>query len=301
MEKAVLLTTVLRELGVAATIVVASDSARWAVGPLWPEELSEAWVVVEASDGTWWLPVDHRGLFRSGAEIGDRIVFPLTAVPGGDLPLAHPVVAALTVATVEVQVDDDGSATAEVGMTWTGGANPYVDLRAAEKDPSESVGDAAAGLLPEGEAGDVVLEAFGADRTSASVQVAGRLEEEAPGMLTLPLVWPGDDPFPPGMHRASRDTPLEFEAPFRRVVRWEVELPDGWEVRLAPPSVRVVTAVGSFVQDVVIGDGVVTVERTLEVVGSRVEPSEYEGFVRIRRSFSTSGSEPIVIAREVAH
>ena len=81
----------------------------------------------------------------------------------------------------------------------------------------------------------------------------------------------------------------------------EVELPDGWEVRLAPSSVRVVTAVGSFVQDVVVGDGVVTVERTLEVIRSRVEPSEYEGFVRIRRSFSTSWSEPIVIAREVAH
>jgi hypothetical protein len=215
--------------------------------------------------------------------------------------LTLPTVPAVIDAAICVRVADDGSAAADVTLTWTEGENPYAGVREAGKDPSQAAADAASALLPEGEAGDVVLEAFGSERTSATVEVSGQLAEEAPGMRTLPLAWPGDDPFPPGMHRSSRDTPLELEAPLHRSVRWEIELPDGWEVRLAPPSVRVVTAVGSFVQDVVVGDGVVTVERSFEVVRSLVEPSEYQGLVQVRRSFVTSGSEPLVIAGEVAH
>ena len=299
LEKAILLAALLRGLVEPNLVLVSGPDSAPSVP--WLGAFPEAQVAVTIAGEPYWMPLDRRGVQHTAQDLGDRMLLPMDVLTRPYVISAAFPVWNLVDAAVQVRIADDGSASAEVALTTTGAANPYPDLREAGEDPAESLGDTASVLVPEGEAGDVVLEAFDSDRASATVEVSGRLLEEAPGMFTLPLAWPGDDPFPPGMHRSSRDTPLELEAPFRRCVRWEVELPDGWEVRLAPPGVRVVTAVGSFVQEVVVGDGVVTVERTLEVARSRVEPSEYEGLVRVVRSFSTSGSEPIVIVRETAH
>ncbi|MBI5486695.1 MAG: DUF3857 domain-containing protein [Deltaproteobacteria bacterium] len=295
LEKAILLSGLLSGIGVSGSPALAAGPAEAADVPLLGA-FPDAFVTAVVDGTEYWLPVDRRGMWPAGHGFGGRTIL-RTDPSGGPATVALADGGANQAAmTVEATLHEDGAVSAHVSLTLTGGQNPYADLRTNESDPSETLGDAAAALLPSGEAGDVVLEAFGSDRTSATVAVLGQLDQEAPGTLTLPLPWPGDDPFPPSLYRSSRDTPLDLEQPFARTISWVVKLPDGWEARLVPPTISVTSSVGRFDQSVVVGDGEIRVERTLEITRARIEPTEYDGLLRIRRAFATSGSSPLVIA-----
>jgi transglutaminase-like putative cysteine protease len=295
-EKAGLLAALLRAWGVEAVAAMAGP-ADAPVDGVWPGAFADAWVVANVDGTQRWLPVDRRGSTAAGGLFAGRMAL----IPDGPgaapelLPSAA-VETNLADATVTVKVSDDGTATADVAVTLTGVLNTYSGLREDEKDPTAALGDAAAAFLPEGEAGEAVLTAFGEERTAGTAEVSGRLEE-AGGTLTLPAVWPGLDLLPASLFRGSRETPLDLEAPFVRSVRWVVTLPDCWTPLIVPRGVRVDAAVGRFVQEVVVTGSEVRIERRVELDVGRVLPAEYEGLRAIYRAFVTAGAEPVVLGR----
>jgi transglutaminase-like putative cysteine protease len=296
-EKAGLLAALLRAWGVEAVAAMAGP-ADAPVGVVWPAAFADAWVI--ELPGGWsqrWLPVDRRGSTAAGGLFAGRMAL-IPDGPGAAPELLPPaaIETNLADAVVTVKVAGDGTATADVSLTLTGALNPYAGLREDEEDPTIALGDAAAAFLPEGEAGETVLTAFGEERTAGTAEVSGRLEE-AGGTLTLPAVWPGREPLPASLFRGSRETPLDLEAPFVRSVRWVVTLPDGWTPLIVPRGVRVDAAVGRFVQEVVVTGSEVRIERRLELDVGRVLPAEYEGLRAIYRAFVTAGAEPVVLGR----
>jgi hypothetical protein len=151
--------------------------------------------------------------------------------------------------------------------------------------------------VPGGEPAATVVESFGIDGAAAAVEVDGRVAVEGRDAWVIALGWPGTDPWPAGMHRSSRETPLDLAAPFRRSVRCVVALPSGWEPAILPRAVRVDAAAGRFVQEVVVGGGEVRITRTLEIDAPRVEPAAYDGLRRIYLESVSAGAEPLVLRR----
>jgi len=295
LEKAALLVALLGALDIRGHAAVAGPSDASAE-VAWPGGFSDAWAIATVDGAERWLSIDHRGSLVPGGLFPGRMSFVVDGL--GEPGIVRTDTAEVNVAdaTVTVKVADDGTATADVAVTLAGALNPYAELREDEQDPAEALGAAAAAFVPEGEAGEVVLTAFGAERTAGTAEVTGRLEESG-GTLTLPAAWPGRDPLPASLFRSSRQTPLDLEAPFVRSVRCVVTVPDGWKPLLVPRSVRVDSAAGRFVQEVVVGGGEVRIERRLELDVGRVSPGEYEGLRAIYRAFVTAGAEPIVLGR----
>jgi len=294
-DKAVLLRSLLAAAGIPADVV-------WLAGPegIAPDvpclgQFADVRVVLRGGGSRPWLPVDRRGREDEGA-CGGRWMLALDGRAPVRLAAATPE-SNLAAVEAEVRVAEDGAATADVRLTLVGGSNPFDELRAAGDDPSVRLGGSASAFLPEGEASSPVLEAFGADRTSGTAQVAGRLREEGRRLFTLPLPWPGDAPLPASLFRSSRDTALDLAGPLRRTASFTVRVPDGWTAVVVPRNASVVNALGRFVQEAVVGADGIRIERRLEIDTSRVEPAAYDALRELWQAFVTFGAEPLVLER----
>lgn len=295
-EKALLLASMLSAAGVQSWPVLVAGGRGIAAAVPHLDQFREAWVAV-GRDGepSWWLPVDRRATFHASTFPGGRHVLHIREPVA---PRHHPPAAAerhAADARVRIDVDSEGRARGEARIVLAGAHNPYHDLRKKGRDPATHVSKAAADLVPEGRAEGAVVEVFGPERTVGSARIEGRLRIEGDGMRTLPLPWPGRNPLPAVLHRSRRDTALDIETPFRRSIRYEIRLPSGWEAASVPRSVRIDSAAGSFIQEVVVAAGTVRVERSIEVRVRRIEPADYAGLRAIHQALSTAGAEAVVL------
>jgi transglutaminase-like putative cysteine protease len=295
LEQAGLLVALLAAVDVPAEVVLAAPRGAVARDVPDPSQLPHAWVVVEPGPAERWLRVDEVAAPSPGGPPEPLDVLRLAAPAAGVTSSAVPAAADhVADARVELRLAEDGTGAGTVRLTLAGLHDPYAALRADGDDPAEALGDAAAKLV-DGEATATRLTELSAARAAAEVEVELELAEEARDTRTLTLGWPGEDPLPASLYRGARETDLELGAPFRRSLHCELRLPDGWEAVIAPRNVRVVTEVGTFVQEVSVGGGRLTLTRTLELRGGRVSPTEYSGLRALRRAFVTAGAEPVVL------
>ena len=294
LEKAGLLAALLEAVGLVAEPALAAP--RGTVVREVPDlaQLPQAWVVVGSGAAERWLPVDEVAAPPAGGPPEPLDVLRLSA-PAGVTSSAEPAAEDhVADAVVSLRLAADGTASGTVSLTLAGLHDPYAELRADGDDPAKTLGDAAAALVG-GEAVETRLTELSSRRASAEVDVDVELAEEARDTRTLILGWPGTDPLPASLYRETRETDLELGAPFRRTLRCELRLPDGWAAVVVPRNVRVTTEVGTFVQEAVVGGGKLRLTRTLEIRGGRVSPTGYSGLRALRRAFVTAGAEPVVL------
>lgn len=206
--------------------------------------------------------------------------------------------------TFDLALDADGRLSGE-GTLQMHGHHAWVHLGKGrgEKELPEAWEEWLAGRW---EGFDVSAVEVEEDRASRRLEVRFQLAQqegqvlgdEASVQLSRPL-GPVDQPFELSPER--RRTPVLMFFGDLESLEASVSWPEGWEVEVAPESVRVANAVGRAVTEVAVDDEAreLTYKREMEVKGREFNDSESYGALRqLFETMERSDAEPLVLIAE---
>ena len=295
LDRALLLTALLRAIGVGAEPLLVSRDRDFAAAVPSLAQFAEVWVEVA---GQSWLS-GHGAVAGARAHLAGRWLF----VPKSGVveQIAAPAASTnLTALTAEIAIADDLTVKGKAELTLTGTANPYVGLRAADEGPDQLASDLAGRLVAGASPSAQTLRSFDDRRTSLAVDLAGgKLDWQAGRFLELALV---DGPgFVAGsiadLSRESRTTPLVLASAMVQRSRVTWKLPAGARVRAAPPSIDVDNPAGRFAMSVKVGEGEVTVTRELTIKDGWITPANYAALRELL--FAARPGQLLVVERDL--
>lgn len=275
LEKAVLLTALLRAININAHVVLLSRDTAFAEDVPWLGQFERAWVVAEVEGQQLWMPPCRAMVLPRAAFLGQCVALFLAdpAAPPVFIDPPAPEQNALRL-VAELTLTAEGGLSGQIGLSASGAVNPYFNLRSA--------GTGAQGVLPPvasafgGQADQVTIEGFSPFGTAVRGSLSHTLAQEPVPMHALPLPWPPGGPFANLSLRDERQTPLEMRGPGVQSSRLTFHLPADWEPAGLPEPVSINNEMGSLVQTVTASeDGTVEIFRELSITKRVVEPGEY--------------------------
>lgn len=299
LDKAVLLTAMLRALGLKPQVILVSRDHSFAAAVPSLAQFAEAMVRVEVNGAERWLAVDGHPAGAARARLAGRWAFdPKTGTPTEIAGL--PAEANSTFVGAELTVGEDLSAKGKAVVTLTGTANPYASLRANEKGPDSLAGQVAALVVPGGRADKHTLRSFDATRTSMDVELSsGPAQWESDRFLRLPVP---DGPAYVAesisdLAREERATPLVIGSAMVQRSRTTWRLPKSLSLRAVPAAVEVKNEVGRFALTVDQKPGQVTVTRELTIADGWIAPERYPALRALLAAAKAPAGRVVIVER----
>ncbi len=295
LDKAVLLTAMLRHAGFDAVIALVSSRHTIVADVPAPGQLDQVWVRVRMGDKEVWMHPDASCDARNKFDLTGRWVLPLDgkATAPTQRPASDPARNGGTL-RAEVTLDGDdhqltlsGHADVDLGQ----GYNPVVAFD-REASGADALGRQVAGTFGGATADDVVVARQTCELTAIRVAFGGgHVDVPLHGLVRLSL------PRVPGaltgasfqVFRNARTMPLQLPGPATERVELALTLPDGYELAYAPDPVETSNAAGSLHRTVTHEGGTLTITTVLEITTDLVSPAEY---LQLRALFGALEGDP---------
>jgi len=304
LEKGVLLSAMLRAVGLDAKIALAASEREIAADVPCLPQLDEVWVRVQVGPHAVWLDPSASSDRRNRSHLAGRAVLVLDGAarapevqPELD-PAANRASVRVELAFADAGKDLSLSGTADVDL---GGL--YNSLASFDRSKDRATPVASGVVSAFG--GAKVKEVFTGQRSYELTAIRGTFEGgslAAPpsGLfrLSLPRVPGGLAGRSLQIHRGRRTLPLVLPAPATEIVEVVVTLPDGIEVAVLPLDASISNAAGSLVRTVCRDGQKVTVRTQLTLAAPVVEPERYADLREVFAALESEGGRTLLLRRK---
>jgi len=280
LDKAVLLSAMLREVAMDGQIFFASPSLRFAPNVASPVQVDDIWVRVQAGGEKYDLHPSAHQDDRNAFTLGGKAVL---TIQGGKItpeimPLSSPDQSVRRLSG-DLSVQGPAGALKLAGtfhVDLTGHANPALSLSTQEKDIREMAEAIAKHFGGE-------LETFSLSRlskertlfTMSFVDGQAAAEGKYPASLRLPDPPGHQDLLGLELYRKTRETPLLLPPPFTEITDTTIAVPSDLKVVLQPGACKIENKAGHFSLEVKDEDHLLKIKRRLVSKAVRIEPEDY--------------------------
>jgi hypothetical protein len=296
LEKAVLLTALLKEAGLAGTapgFIVRNSIFDNVVGSLL--DVEDVFVRVKVQDvGTTWLSLNSLNSQNLIVASPDRIFVELTN------PVISVGKSTNSIGRIRFDgsfaVNDKNQLTGSITCTESGNPNPYLSLL-RDKDKAKSV---FGGGLSSSDLKDPVNVNAGNDESSMSFAVLKekpfRIDSDY-YFLQLPVVTSGIDGFGIHLLPKARTTPLEISSVMEENDNFSFVLPANLRPFIPQELKKIKNAAGEFIFEVKTSGQKVTVHKSLNINKRLIQPEEYADFKALMDHWNADRYREVVLVK----
>ena len=304
LDKAVLLTAMLRAAGLDAHVALASDSAAVSAVVAAPGQLDRVWVRVTVGSTQQWLDPSANRDDRNRWDLAGRPVLLLDAAAPGlewrpELTSADN--RASLKADITLEVDGDAlivSGTADVDLAHT--YNPLAGFDRSSDRHAKLAGGVAAGFGG-AEVDEVFVARHGCKLSSLRVEFSGGtidVPDHGLVQLALPRVPGALSGGEFGSYRATRTLPVWLpDGAASERVELTIALPAGFDVVHVPDDLALAGNAGSVRRSATVTDGELHWSTVLVINRAEVAPEDYAGLRSLLDGLESSSAATVLLRR----
>lgn len=283
LDKAILLTALLKSQGLPADLAVSSEVHQPSLSVPALSKFDQFWVVTEKNGEEFFVDPLKPLSQHSRKDIAGHAVFKLNYA--GNPPEIEPnflFESSKIILTVKVKVEDDGSYSGSGYFRAGGCFSPYFAVAANSEGAGGWLKGNMSGLLPNIEISNGTARELSAENCKFTFDFTGeKLGDADEGYLLLEAPHSPisiDGLAPAGFHSyyTEHKNPIYFKGVGSLFIAATFELPDSWSVARAPEGMRVDSPIASAVVEVGESDHKLDLTANFSIKDSIIDPEDYQ-------------------------